>query len=377
MRIAIDCHTLEIENWAGKEQVLFNILKSLATVDKSNQYILYFRNTVALSIEKPDNWRVKSFRLPTPLWQLAVLFDLFFISKAEVLFVPCSYLLPAIKIFIPTVVMLHDLTTFLPIIKDSHKKDVIFKEKLFVRLALKKAKSVVSVSNNTKADCIKYFNISPDKIKVIYPGNKNNLYQIKNSEAINEVLKKYNLPQNFLLFVGTLEPRKNIINIIKAYKDYLLENPYINFPLLLVGKKGWYYKEFFQLVKDLKLEKDVIFTGYLPEEILPCLYSRAEVFVYPSLYEGFGLPVLEAMSCGAPVITSNISSLPEVAGDAAVLVDPNSINEIKLAIKKITSDQLFRNSLKEKGLIQSQKFSWDIFTRELLIIFNAVYNKIL
>ena len=375
MKIAIDCHNLEIENWAGKEQALFNILKSLVAIDKNNQYILYFRNQRVLNIEKPDNWQIKSFKLPAPLWQLAVLFDLFFISKAEVLFVPCSYLLPAMGFSIPTVVMLHDLTTFIPIIKNSHKKDVIFKEKMFVRLALKKAKSVVSVSNNTKTDCIKYFNIPVDKIKVIYPGNKNNLYQIKDVEAINEILKKYGLPQNFLLFVGTLEPRKNIGNIIKAYKDYLLENPHKNFPLLLVGKKGWYYEDFFQLVKDLKLEKNIIFTGYLPEEILPFLYSRAEVFIYPSLYEGFGLPVLEAMSCGAPVITSNTSSLPEVAGDAAIFVDPNNINEIKLAIEKIISDQSFRNSLKEKGLIQSQKFSWDVFAKELLIIFNSIYNK--
>lgn len=375
MKIAIDCHTLENKNWAGKEQALFNIIRSLASIDKNNQYILYFRNQVTLNIEKPDSWQIKSFKLPIPLWQLAVLFDLFFVFRAEVLFVPCSYLLLSIEFFIPTVVMLHDLTTFIPVIKKFHKKDIVLKEKLFVQLALKKAKSVISVSNNTKVDCIKYFNIPSDKIKVIYPGNKNFLQKINDEDLISNVLDEYGLPERFFLFVGTLEPRKNIPNIIKAYKNYLLENPTINLPLLLVGKKGWYYQDFFQLVKDLQLGEKIIFTGYLPDEVLLYLYNRAEIVIYPSLYEGFGSPVLEAMSCGAPVITSNISSLPEVAGEAAVLVDPNNIDEIKSAIKKITSNRLFRENLIERGLTQAQKFSWDIFVKELLVIFNSINKK--
>lgn len=375
MKIAIDCHTLEVENWAGKEQALFNILKALTLADKENEYILYFRKPIIKKISLPDKRQVKSFNFPTPFWHLVVLFDLLFISRVKILFVPCAYLLPALKFFIPSVVLLHDLTAFIPEIKETHEKNLILKEKLFVELALKKAHTIISVSQSTKNDCLKYFKIFPEKIKVVYPGNKNHLRPIKDHEEIDKVLKEYKLPEKFLLSVSTLEPRKNIENLIKAYQVYLNANPHFHFPLLLVGKKGWYYKNFFQLVSQLKLEDKVIFTGYLPEEVLPFLYSRAEVVLYPSLYEGFGSPVLEAMSCGAPVITSNNSSLPEVAGDAAILVNPYEISEIKLAIEKVLSNETLRNDMIRKGLIQAQKFSWSKFVGELLIIFNSISSN--
>jgi len=369
MKIAIDCHTLEIEHWAGKEQSLFNIVKSLAAVDGENEYILYFRHPVQTKIDYPQSWEVRAFKLPTPFWQIRVLLDMWFITRPRLLFVPCVYLLPAIKFFIPTVVMLHDLTAFIPGIQGTHESHLVLKEKLFVQLALQKSRAVISVSENTKKDCLQYFKVKSEKIKVIYPGNKEQLHPISDEAAINDVLKKNGLPEKFLLSVSTLEPRKNIVNMIKAYQEYDAEAAGTCPPLLVVGKKGWYYEEFFQLVTDLKLEDKVIFTGFLPEEILPVLYSRATLVLYPSLYEGFGSPVLEAMSCGAPVITSNNSSLPEVAGDAALMIDPYSILEIKEAIKKIITDDTLRRELRERGLKRAQNFSWQKFSQELMLVF--------
>lgn len=375
MKIAIDCHTLEIEHWAGKEQALFNILKTLAKIDQENVYVLYFRRPVKVNFSWPSYWQIKSFNLPTPLWHLRTLFDLLVITRVKILFTPCAYLLPAMNIFIPSVVLLHDLTAFIPEIKDTHEANLILKEKLFVNLALKRAHTVISVSQSTKNDCLKYFHTKPDKIKVIYPGNKDHLKPITDEAAINQALQAAGLPERFLLSVCTLEPRKNIVNLIKAYHAYSLKNPRESLPLLLVGKKGWYYESFFQLVKELNLENKIIFTSFLPDEILPFLYSRAEVVLYPSLYEGFGSPVLEAMSCGAPVITANNSSLPEVAGGAAILINPYEIKEIEAAIEKVLINKDFRDSLKAKGLTQAQKFSWVKFVTELLDIFNIINKR--
>jgi len=141
-----------------------------------------------------------------------------------------------------------------------------------------------------------------------------------------------------------------------------------HFPLVIVGKRGWFYQEVFNEVRDLKIEDKVIFLNYLPAEDLPCLYNKAICFVYPSLYEGFGLPPLEAMACGCPVITSNISSLPEVVGDAAILVNPYKVDEIAVALKKILTNEILRQELRKRGLVQAQKFSWGKTSEQILKI---------
>jgi len=370
MKIAIDCHTLEIKGWAGKEQFLISIIKELAKKDQESKYILYFKKKVLAENDFPPGWTIKSIRLPTPFWQLYVLADLL-IRRVNILVCPCAYLLSALNIFIPLVVVIHDLTTFLPDTSGFHKKMTKFKERLLLGLSLKNAKKIIAVSENTKKDIIKKFKTEPEKIVVISEAADKRFKVIKENK-VNKILKKYNIQDDYILFVGTLEPRKNLVKLIKSYYRLVIHYNLNKFKLVLVGKKGWYYQDIFNLVKKFKLEDKIIFTGYLPDEDIPCLCNGAKCFVYVSLYEGFGLPPLEAMACGCPVIASNNSSLPEVAGKAAILVNPQNINEIAAVLHKVLTDDLIREKMRQKGLQRAQEFTWGKTADQILNLLKEI-----
>jgi glycosyltransferase involved in cell wall biosynthesis len=176
------------------------------------------------------------------------------------------------------------------------------------------------------------------------------------------------LPQGFILFIGTIEPRKNVAALIKAYAAWRRRAGQAP-KLIIGGGKGWYYGQVFALVESLGLRDDVIFPGYLPQADLPMWYNAATIFVYPSLFEGFGLPVLEAMACGTPVITSKASSLPEVAGEAGMLVDPTDVDNLSYALERVFNDLTLRDSMRQKGLAQSAKFSWHKAATETLEVY--------
>ena len=179
------------------------------------------------------------------------------------------------------------------------------------------------------------------------------------------------MPDKYLLYLGTLEPRKNIERLIESY--YLVCNELSELPkLVLAGGKGWMYDSIFDKIKELKLEDKVIFTDYISDDDVPVLMNASKAFLFPSLYEGFGMPVLEAMACGVPVLTSNLSSLPEVVGDVAVLVDPFSKDSIRDGIIKLLTDNNLRESLKKKGLERSKQFSWSKVTRDLYMIYESL-----
>ena len=233
---------------------------------------------------------------------------------------------------------------------------------------------IITVSESTKRDVIKFFNINENKIRVIYHGIDGRFRPIYNKDMLINIQRKYNLSNKFLLYVGTIQPRKNILGLIKAYR-VLLEDSKINHDLVIVGEHGWGYKEIHQLIKYLELEKRVIFTGYISNNDLTCFYNLADVFVFPSYYEGFGFPVLEAMACGTPVVTSSASSLLEVAGDAAILVDPNSVEDIAGGIRRLLSDDKCRNICIEKGLKRVGKFNWRTTAIKTLEAFDDVAGK--
>lgn len=243
-----------------------------------------------------------------------------------------------------------------------------------VPASIKKANRIIAVSKNTKKDIIKQYKIPADKITVIYNGINNNYKVIDRNDLINKIKKKYNLPSEFILYLGTLEPRKNIKNLIKAY--FLYKSTSNNdIKLVIAGGKGWLYEDIFSLVEEKQLEEDVIFTGYVDEEDIVPLYNAATLFVYPSLYEGFGLPPLEAMACGTPVITSNVSSLPEVVGDAAIKVDPNNIKELFKVINKILGNESLQREMIQKGIERSKKFTWEKTATETIKVYEEVLNQ--
>lgn len=242
--------------------------------------------------------------------------------------------------------------------------------------SISRADKVITISENSKKEILQYFDINEQKIDIIYPGIDNEIYTRKyNINDEKKVKQKYNLPENYILYLGTLEPRKNIIRIIDAY--YELNNKIKDIKLVLAGSKGWMYDDIFKKIKDYGLEDKVIITGYIDEEDKPLLYKMSNAFVFPSLYEGFGMPVLEAMASGVPVITSNTSSLPEVVGDAGFLTDLYNTKELADAIIEVLENEELRAKMIDKGLKQSQKFSWKKSAKKLIEIYKEVgrYEK--
>lgn len=205
----------------------------------------------------------------------------------------------------------------------------------------------------------------------IYSGSTTRHFQPLEEVNITKVLKKYKINQPYILYVGSFDARKNLLGLLNAFSKLRQHLP--AWKLVIVGARKWKSTPVFEVVQRLQLEEYVHFTGFVEEADLPALYNGADLFVFPSLYEGFGLPVLEAMACGIPVVTSNTSSLPEVAGDAALLVDPMDVEAIAAAMQQVLSDPGLAAELRRRGLEQASKFSWERTARETL----AVYEKVL
>jgi len=262
----------------------------------------------------------------------------------------------------------HDLTPITHGNKHKLGKKWIFQ--LFLPRTLKYADRIVAMSENTKKDILKcYPKIDKTKIKVVYPYASEDFRIIKDKKALLNCRKKYNLPEKFFLYVGTLEPRKNIDNILKAIAEIYNK---VKIPLVIVGTKGWKYNSIFKKYRDLNLDKRVFFTGYVNQQDLPTIYNLAICLIYPSFYEGFGLPPLEAMKCGTPVITSNTSSLPEVVGNSEIMIDPNSVEELEQKMYKVATDKKLREKLRSQGLERSKKFNKEDFARKIISIYEEL-----
>lgn len=361
MRIAIDARAIAGAR-AGKGEYSYQIIKHLAKIDSRNQYFLYSREK--LPSRFGANFKLRRVWLPGILWHFFVWLDLKLILKPDVYLALVSYIIPALGVK-NSVVFVPDLVAFL--FPQKHDPKAVFLERRFLKRALSQSRRVVAISDATKKDLQRLFALPSSKIDVIYLAA--NQCQQKSPSFLAEVRRKYNLPSEFILFAGTLEPRKNLVRLIEAYHELPLKEEY---GLVIAGKKGWYYEEIFQRVRQLNLEQYVRFLGYIKRKDLIALYHLAAVFVYPSLYEGFGLPPLEAMACGTPVITSNISSLPEVAEGAALLVNPRNVAEIAEALERILTDQELRVRLARLGRERAKKFSWEKTARETLKILERV-----
>ncbi|MFA4880399.1 MAG: glycosyltransferase family 1 protein [Candidatus Doudnabacteria bacterium] len=361
MRIAIDARAI-VGARAGKGEYSYQIIKHLAKIDSKNQYFLYSREKFPCRFGA--NFKPRRVGLPGILWHFFVWLDLKWILKPDVYLALVSYIIPALGIK-NSVVFVPDLVAFL--FPRKHNPKAVFLERCFLKRALSQSQRVIAISDATKRDLQRLFSLPSSKIDVVYLAA--NQCRQKSPSFLAEVKQKYNLPSEFILFAGTLEPRKNLVRLIEAYQRLSFKEEY---GLVIAGKEGWYYKEIFQRVRQLNLEQYVRFLGYIERRDLIALYHLATVFVYPSLYEGFGLPPLEAMACGIPVITSNISSLPEVAGQAALLVNPKDVAEIAGMLERILTDQELRVRLARLGRERAKKFSWEKTAREILKILERV-----
>ncbi|MGD2166306.1 MAG: glycosyltransferase family 1 protein [Anaerolineae bacterium] len=232
------------------------------------------------------------------------------------------------------------------------------------RLSARRARRLIAVSEYTARESVELLSIPREKIKVVYHG-VNGAFRPLPDEEVTSFRTRRDLPEQFVVFVGTLEPRKNLVRLIEAFAE-VQDGRH---KLVLAGGKGWLCEELFARVEDLGLENDVQFPGYVPNEELPLWYNAAMALVYPSLYEGFGMPVTEAQACGTPVLASNTSSLPEAAGDAALLVDPHDAEAIAAGLRQILSDSALREQLSRRGLEHAQTFSWPRTARETVQVY--------
>jgi glycosyltransferase involved in cell wall biosynthesis len=241
----------------------------------------------------------------------------------------------------------------------------------FTALSARRARRVIAISRSTQRDVVKMLGVPADRVDVAYPGVDDIFHPLPAAE-VTRFRQKRALPDRFILFLGTLEPRKNVHKLIRAYGLWRRVEPDIP-RLVIAGGKGWYYDQIFAEVESLGLASEVVFPGYVVQEELPLWYNAADLFVYPSRFEGFGLPVLEAMACGTPVVTSNVASLPEVAGDAALLVSPDDETELVEAMRRALNDQALRQEMKIKSQAHAATFTWartalqtvDAYTRAL------------
>jgi glycosyltransferase involved in cell wall biosynthesis len=235
---------------------------------------------------------------------------------------------------------------------------------------LRAADMVITPSECSRQDAIKFYGLPESKIKVIYEAPAPTFKPVADPATLLQVRQKYELPEKFILHVGTIEPRKNLNRLLDAFKPLLSDWPELK--LVLVGKKGWLYDSFFQHLQTLGLQDCVIFPGYVAEADLPAFYQLAQLFVFPSLYEGFGLGPIEAMACGTPVISSNKSSLPEVVGEAGILIDPTDTAGLSFALRRVLNDGDLRANLKQRGLRQARKFSWAKTAAELEQVYRSL-----
>ncbi len=288
----------------------------------------------------------------------------FLVSPLDLFHSP-DHVFPACK-KIPTVLTIHDLA-FL-IYPENYTR--INRRYLMAMIpkSVRNARKIITDADNTKKDLVRLLKVPEEKIHVIHPGIESRFRPMSKDNG-TEIRARYYVPNDFyLLYVGTLEPRKNLANLIKAYYE-IKNNKGIQHKLVICGAAGWLYQKLFKLVVELDLQNDIVFTGHIPDEHLPAVYSRAELLIYPSIYEGFGLPPLEAMACGIPVICSNTSSLPEVVGDAAILIDPYNIEKIAEAMIRVISDEDLKSELKEKGLKRAKAFTWEKTAEETLKVY--------
>lgn len=371
MRIAIN--TLGSSSLkVGVGNYVIHLVHELAKIDKQNQYYIiankknarFFstKNPALKILITPNYTAIKPLRI---LWEQLLL--PFIIKKNEInLLHSPGFIAPLIKTS-ASIVTIHDMTFF------SHPQcHTRFKRAYFTTLiphTIRNADAISADSENTKQDIIAHLATTPSKIHTIHLGIDTNFQPLDKKSAQQTLQKKYNLNKPFILFVGMIEPRKNLNRLIDAYVSLKTATQ-----LVIVGKKGWHMDSFFKKIKDLRT-KEIVLTGYVPDEDLPFFYTAADAFVYPSLYEGFGLPVIEAMACGCPVVTSNNSSLKEIAEEAALLINPENTQELADAMKKIIHDKQLRKTLIQKGLKQAQQFTWKKTAEKTLELYHQVAAK--
>jgi glycosyltransferase involved in cell wall biosynthesis len=268
----------------------------------------------------------------------------------------------------PTVITIFDLS-FLRF-PDAFRRVNRTYLRIFTSLSARRARRVIAISEHTRRDVIHLLGVPAERVDVVYCG-VDAAFHPRPATDVQDFRRRRRLPERFILFVGTLEPRKNVRRLIEAYAQMRD----LDVRLVIVGGKGWLYEDVFASVERLGLSNEVLFAGYVPAEELPLWYNAADLFVFPSLHEGFGLPILEAMACGTPVVSSNAASLPEVIGEAGLMVDPKDVEGLAAAMRQVSTDQNLREQLRERSLQQACRFSWEKAARQTIEVYQQALRS--
>jgi len=369
IRVALDL-TAVPENVAGAGVYMLNLARALSRHDGPADFVLFAPEhaLTRLGIESP---RVRQIPVRLPgraarlVWEQTRLPRLLSDYEADILHSP-HYTAPLMARQ-ASVVTFPDMTFLLYPELHTPVKRVVFP--FFMRQSAERASRLIAMSESTRRDMIRLLGVAPSKVTTIHLAASDDFLPRSPAE-IGETCRRYSVsPHQYLLYVGVFEPRKNIPNLITAFNE--IAAGYSDITLALAGKPGWMYEEIYARVRDLGLEGRVRFLGYVPDADLPALYSGARTFVYPSVYEGFGLPILEAMRCGTPVITSESSSMSEVAGSAAVLINPNDPAELRNAMVRVIDDPSFARRLRESGLARAAMFGWDRCATDTIAVYRS------
>jgi glycosyltransferase involved in cell wall biosynthesis len=370
MHIGIDAHAIGARQ-GGNETYIRNLITALAELDHENQYTLYF--SVAQAAEswrkRYKNFDVRLLPPPTPLVRVPVALALE-LRRRPVDVLHVQYTAPPFCP-VPIVTTIHDLAfEHLPETFTRRGKAQL---RLTVRRTAKRAAHILTVSEFSRQDIIRTYRLPPDKVTVTHNGCEAQYtpHPISNDEAA-AIKNKFGIRRDYLLALGSLQPRKNLVRLLQAYATLRRREPEFQLQLVIVGRQLWRYQEILRTIKQQQYANDIIVTGYVRDEDLPALYRSAVGLVYPSLFEGFGLPPLEAMACGTSVITSNSSSLPEIVGDAALLVNPYAEDELMQAMWKVSNDTALRSRLRQMGLQQAKRFTWTAAAQKTLARYQAV-----
>lgn len=354
-RIGIDASRMATTRRTGTEQYTAHLVGALVRLEARHRLTLYFNGPLAPAPAWPEHVEIRAMPFPRLWTHLRLSWEVARRSP-DLLFVP-AHVLPLVR---PrrTVVTIHDLGyLFFP---HAHTPRRRLELHLSTAWNVRKATRVIAVSQATKDDLVRRYGVPAGRVRVVHHGVTS---RFRPTDA-PAVLARYGLPQRYLLYLGTLQPRKNIERLLQAYARLSPGAP----PLVLAGARGWYFERIARAVDELELRERLFFPGYVADEDVPAILSAATALVYPSLYEGFGLPALEAMACGTPVITARSSSLPEVVGEAGLLVDPLNVEELSESMERLLADASLREELRRQGLERARSFTWERCARETMAV---------
>lgn len=375
MKIGIDARV--IDKYPGLGRACINLIKGIASIDKKNRYLIFGSSSSLGFLKGYHNFQIIEVGFPVLSLRTLLRFGRIVEKEgADILHSP--FQITTIFPSCPMVITVHDMMDLFYNDAFSHHPFYIdFALRAFFRFAIprtvSKATKIIAVSENTKRDIIKYLHTPNEKVKVVLHGVEETFRPIQDEKLWRKVRKKYRLPERYVLYLGSTKPYKNLGNALEAFaKLKRLEDNPEDIRLVIGGLRHFTRSNLDEKIENYGIETDVVNIGYVAEEDLPVVYSMAELFLFPSLWEGFGLPALEAMACGVPVVTSNTSSLPEVVGDAGILVNPEDTNAIARGMQRLLNDRILKKKLAKKSIERARRFSWEEAAKKTLQIYHEI-----